>query len=77
MTEEKLSSIGRRVACAALRKLNENGGKMNSADLFVAAWRKTRYSFLGACNIFHQRVCQVGACGEKQSHQICRSRVFG
>ena len=34
--EEKLSSIGRRGACAALRKLNENGGKMNSADLFVA-----------------------------------------
>ena len=40
MTEEKLSSIGRRVACAALRKLNENGGKMNSADLFVALGEK-------------------------------------
>ena len=36
MTEENTASIGKRVACEALRKLNENGGKMNSADLFAA-----------------------------------------
>ena len=40
MAQEKISSIGKRVACEALRKLNENGGKMNSADLFVALGKK-------------------------------------
>ena len=40
MAQEKISSIGKRVACAALRKLNENGGKMNSADLFAVLGKK-------------------------------------